>query len=123
VTAARRPWARQPAPGTRDALASALQELCTLLAEHFDAEERTLLPLAAAHLSEAEWKAIGDHGAAALPKSATLLVFGMFAYEGDPGVLRAMLGSAPAPVRLIVGRLSPRAYARHAARVHGTPRP
>jgi hypothetical protein len=50
-------------------------------------------------------------------------VFGMFSYEGDPEVLATMLDSAPAPVRVVVPRIAPRIYARHAARVYGTPRP
>lgn len=123
VTAARRRWARQPDAANRDELAGALRRLHALLAEHLDAEERRLLPLAAAHLSEREWMAIGESAVASLPKSALPLLFGMFAYEGDPGVLADMLKSAPPPVRLIVPRIAPAIYARRAARVHGTPRP
>ena len=52
-----------------------------------------------------------------------LLIFGMFAYEGDPEVLTTMLHSAPPPARVIVPLLAPRIYARYAKRIHGTPRP
>ncbi|MTD15023.1 hemerythrin domain-containing protein [Nakamurella sp. YIM 132087] len=104
-------------------LAEALEQLHVLLAEHLDAEERTLLPLAAAHLTEAEWRAVGAAGAASVPKSALLLVFGMFAYEGDPAVLRDMLREAPPPARVLVPRLAPRAYRRRARQVHGTAHP
>ena len=52
-----------------------------------------------------------------------MLVFGMFAYEGDPEVLAVMLAAAPAPVRFLALHVAPRIYARHAARIHGTPRP
>ncbi|GAA4788380.1 hypothetical protein GCM10023200_23570 [Actinomycetospora chlora] len=123
VTAARRAWVESVDAGARDALVEALRELHLLLAEHLDTEERTLLPLAAAHLTEAQWRAVGEAGAASVPKSAMLLVFGMFAYEGDPEVLATMLAEAPAPVRTLVPRLAPRVYARRAARVHGTARP
>jgi hypothetical protein len=47
---------------------------------------------------------------------------GMFAYEGDPDVLRAMLSPAPAVPRFLVPRIGPRAYARVAHRLYGTPR-
>jgi hemerythrin-like domain-containing protein len=123
VAVARRQWTGQPDAVARDALAEALRALHTLLAGHLDTEERTLLPLAAAHLTEPEWLAIGEAAVAALPKSAMPLVFGMFAYEGDPEVLAAMLHSAPALVRLVIPRVAPRVYARRAAKVYGTSRP
>ncbi len=104
-------------------LLTALDELLGLLVTHLDTEERELLPLAAAHLTPAQWAAVGAAGAASVPKSKMLLVFGMFAYEGDPDVLRTMLESAPPPARGIVPLLAPRIYARYARRLHGTPRP
>lgn len=121
--AARSRWISDLRAANRDELIASLQALYQLVAEHLDAEERTLLPLAAAYLSEAEWAAIGQAGAAAVPKPKLALVFGMFAYEGDPAVLAAMLHSAPALPRLVVPRVAPRIYARQAAKMHGTPRP
>ena len=74
-------------------------------------------------LTEAEWNAIGEAGAAGFPKSTLPLVFGMFAYEGDPAVLRGMLKAAPALPRVVIPRIAPRFYARRALPVHGTRRP
>lgn len=108
---------------SRIELVASLETLHGLLDEHLDAEERTLLPLAAAYLTRQQWLAVGEAGAAAVPKSKLLLVFGMFAYEGDPAVLADMLGSAPLPARFVVPLLAPRVYARQAARVYGTTRP
>lgn len=123
VDRARVAWVADPRPPSRDELSEALQRLHRLLTEHLEFEERNLLPLAALHLDEAEWRAIGEAGAAGVPKSALLLVLGMFAYEGDPEVLADMLHAAPAPLRLLVRRLAPRVYARHAVRIHGSRRP
>lgn len=123
VGAARSSWRAEPSAAHRDVLAAALQELHGLLAEHLELEERALLPLAAAGLTHAEWHALGASAVAALPKPVLPLVFGMFAYEGDPAVLRAMLAPAPALPRMLIPRIAPRAYARRAARVHGTRRP
>ena len=123
VTDARRTWAARVDDQSRAALNSALATLHSLLAEHLDDEERTLLPLAAAHLTEGEWRAVGAAGAAAVPKSKMLLVFGMFAYEGDPAVLADMLHAAPAPARKLVSFLAPRVYRRHAAQLYGTTSP
>jgi hemerythrin-like domain-containing protein len=120
---ARASWQRDVVTSTATALAVALRSLHRLLTEHLEAEERHLLPLASACLTQAEWDAIGAAGASGVPRSALLLVFGMFAYEGDPAVLASMLHSAPPPVRPVVSRLAPRAYARHARKIHGTRQP
>lgn len=108
---------------TRAELADALRDLHGLLAEHFEAEQRTVLPLAAAHLDAAEWRAIGAAGAAGVSPRQLPLVLGMFAYEGDPGVLADIIHSAPAPIRPILRRWGPRAYARHALAIHGSRQP
>lgn len=123
VSASRHCWKHLVDDDSRDELMASLLLLYGLLAEHLDTEERTLLPLAAAHLTQAQWAAIGAAGAAAVPKSKLLLVFGMFAYEGDPDVIAEMLRSAPPPARKIVPLIAPRIYARHAARIYGTARP
>lgn len=114
-------WTR--APATRDALVDGLERLHDLLIEHLDAEERELLPLVAAHVTPQEWNAVGEAARAATPRPKLLLVFGMLGYEADPAVMAVMLGDAPRPVRAGLGYLAPRAYARYARRVHGTPTP
>lgn len=123
VATARRSWTDDADGDGRQLLAEALQQLHDLLAEHLDGEERNLLPLAAAHLTAAEWRAVGQAGAAGIPRSAMPLVFGMFAYEGDPEVLASMLDEAPALARRLIAGIAPRVYARRAAQVHGTARP
>ena len=123
VGRARSAWRDRIDADRRETLIRSLQVLHRLLSEHLDAEERTLLPLASAHLTVAQWRAVGEAGAAAVPKSKLLLVFGMFAYEGDPEVLADMLSSAPPPARVLVPRLAPRVYARHAARLYGCTHP
>ena len=123
VNTARRGWTDLGDDGIRDELITALIHLHRLLVAHLDTEERDLLPLAAAHLTPGQWAALGEAGAASVPTSKMLLVFGMFAYEGDHEVLATMLHSAPPPARAIVPLLAPRIYARYAKRIHGTPRP
>jgi hemerythrin-like domain-containing protein len=123
VATARVSWVETAEDPSRGELAEALTALHGLLAEHLEFEERHLLPLVAAHCTEAEWHAVGEAGATSVPKSQLMLVMGMFAYEGDPEVLAAMLSAAPPPVRLLVPRIAPRVYARYAARIHGTRTP
>jgi hemerythrin-like domain-containing protein len=106
-----------------DRLAVLLRRLHDVVAEHLDAEERDVLPLAALHLTQAEWAAIGENGATAVPRTKLPLLFGMFMYDGDPDVVRHMLSSAPPLVRALLPRIAPRAYARYCRRLHGTRNP
>ena len=119
----RQAWAGDPSPDHRDHLVARLGRLHTVLREHLDLEERALLPLAASVLTPAEWEAIGEEAVAAMPKSVLPLVFGMFAYEGDPEVLRDMLKAAPLVPRTLLPLIAPRVYARRARQVYGTARP
>jgi hemerythrin-like domain-containing protein len=110
-------------PDAAEQLTVTLTALHAALEPHLRGEERDILPLAAEHLTAAEWAAIGDAGFRSTPKSALVMVFGMFAYEGDPAVIRAMLAQAPAVPRALLPRLAPRVYARVCRRIHGAPRP
>jgi hemerythrin-like domain-containing protein len=106
-----------------EVLAHAFELLLTVLIEHMAMEEEYILPLCETHITAAEWKELGEHGMAALPKKDLPLAFGMAMYEGDPAVIQAVLAHAPLPVRLLVPMLGRRGYAAHAKRVHGTPTP
>lgn len=114
-------WQKTPAAGTH--LAEALRRLHTALEQHLHVEEQEILPLAALHLTEAEWQEIGEAAIASIPKPKLPVVFGMMMYEGDPTVLRMMLAPAPLLPRTLVPRIAPGAYARYARRIHNTPRP
>lgn len=105
--------------GAAPGLAAMLTALHGALEPHLRGEETDILPLVATHLSVAEWQAVGDAGFRATPKSALVLVFGMFMAEGDPEVLRSMLAAAPAPARVLLPRIAPAVYARRCRAVHG----
>ena len=94
-------------------------DLYAALEPHLRAEETDVLPLAATHLSVAEWEAIGDAGFRSTPKSALLLVLGMFLDGGDPEVVRSMIAGAPAPARALLPRIAPSVYARRCRALHG----
>ena len=107
----------------REALAAGLDEVDAALVEHLAAEEERLLPIAARHLTPAEWGQLGEEGMGGLKKRQLPLVFGMLQYQGDPEVIAMMLSHAPAPARLLMPFLAPRAFRRYATRVHGTATP
>jgi hemerythrin-like domain-containing protein len=123
LSSARTAWVATAAAGPRDELATELRVMHRLLAEHLDFEERAVLPLASSVLTQAEWDAVGEAAVATMPKPDLALAFGMFAYEGDPAVLRTMLHGAPAVPRFVLPKIAPRLYARRARQVHGTSRP
>jgi hemerythrin-like domain-containing protein len=104
-------------------LAQALDRLLAALLEHMVMEEERILPLAEKYVTAAEWRRLGEHGMDEMPKKALPLAFGMAMYEGDPAVIKTILGEAPPPARLILPLLAPRLYAKHAKRVHGTGTP
>ena len=116
-------WRGGAGAGERDRLAGLYDDLYVALAEHLDAEEQRLLPIASRCVTQEEWDRMGEAGKAGTPRKHMSVVFGMYAYEGDPEGLALMLADAPLPVRWLVPRLARRAYAKHALRVHGTATP
>ena len=123
VSAATAAWRAAAGTTEREALASALEALLVRVTEHLAAEEELILPLAAAHMTPAEWQRLGEEGVSGLPRRQLPLVFGMVMYQADPEVVRGMLAHAPLLPRVIVPRLAPRSYARYARRLHGTTTP
>jgi iron-sulfur cluster repair protein YtfE (RIC family) len=122
VEDARRRWLAQLNHECGTALAGELQALYELVIKHLKDEEDNVLPLAAAYLSEPEWRAISE-SVSVLSRKAMLIGFGMCCYGADPRVTGIMLVALPAPVRLVAPPIARRMYARHAARIHGTRQP
>ena len=121
-TAAAR-WSSAAAAAERDHLAEIHDTLSATLAEHLDAEEQRLLPIAARCLTQAEWDAVGRRARSGTRRGERLLTFGMIQYEGDPAIVARMLSGAPAPVRRALPVLARRAFRRRALLVHGTRTP
>lgn len=116
-------WAAAAAAADRDRLADLLDQLYVHLAEHLDAEEERLLPIAARAVTQAEWEEMGERARRNTRRSEMSLAFGMFQYQGDPAVVASMLAEAPPPVRWLVPRLARRAFRRRALAIHGTATP
>ncbi|WP_273735231.1 hemerythrin domain-containing protein [Mycolicibacterium septicum] len=123
VEDARRRWLEHLDQHHRDALVIELKALSLLVDQHLDDEERDVLPLAAAYLSEAEWHAINEGGKAVLSFKAMLFVVGMTCYRVNRELTTVVLYSLSAPARLAIPVVARRMYVRHAARIHGTKRP
>lgn len=123
VTAHLAAWRADADEAARETLATALEELFERIAEHLAAEEQHILPLAARHMTPAEWQRLGEEGLGGLPRKQLPLALGMVMYGADPARIRDMLAHAPLLPRLVMPYLAPRVYARYARRVHGTPTP
>ncbi|MCP3422341.1 hemerythrin domain-containing protein [Nocardioides pinisoli] len=116
-------WVRDADAVTANRLADLFDTLYVHLAEHLDAEEERLLPIAARCMTQAEWDHMGEVARREAPREEGMLALGMFQHDGDPEVFAQMLGDAPAPVRWLLPRLARRAFRRHALAVHGTATP
>jgi hemerythrin-like domain-containing protein len=123
VTGALAHWRLAAGADEREALATAWEVMFERIREHLAAEEAHILPLAAAHVTPAEWQQLGEAGIGGLPRRQLPLVFGMVMYRADPEVIRGMLSHAPVLPRLLMPLLGPRTYARYARRLHGTTTP
>jgi hypothetical protein len=123
VTTALAAWRARSGADEREALATAWEALYERVREHLAAEEAHILPLAATHMTPAEWQRLGAEGMGDLPRKQLPLVFGMLMYRADPEVIRGMLSHAPLLPRLVMPLLAPRTYARYARRLHGTTTP
>jgi hemerythrin-like domain-containing protein len=100
-------WRDDGDPGTGGRLAGELSRLGTVLNEHLAEEERHILPLAAAHLSVAEWRRLGEHGMAGVGKAKLLMTLGAILEEATDLERATFLAKVPLPGRLawhLVGR-------------------
>jgi hemerythrin-like domain-containing protein len=112
-------WEASAAEPARDDLVAALTDHRAVLLEHLDDEESALLPLAARHLSVAEWAAQGEHFLQHTPKASLLVFLGAVLEDADPRERRAFLDDLPLPARLVWYAAGQRVYARRVRRVRG----
>ncbi|WP_433330276.1 hemerythrin domain-containing protein [Spirillospora sp. CA-294931] len=99
------------------ALADALDDLGALIEEHLDEEERYVLPLAADHLSVAQWNRLGERGLRSIPRRRRLIVLGAILEDADPEEAAAFLARLPLVPRLLWRLTGPRGYRREIIRI------
>lgn len=106
-----------------EALAGAMARLHGLLVEHLATEEDRALPLIEKHITAAEWGQMLADSASDVAQEEMPLIFGMMAYEADPGTVRDIIAQLPPEVGGVLGDLAPQSYATHARQVYGTETP
>jgi len=104
-------WQAAPSPSTADPLVAALCAHQAVLAEHLQDEEDHILPLAAEHLTVAEWARLGERFAE-VPRDKQIFFLGAILEEAEPEEQAQILGSLPAPVRLLWYLAGRRSYRR-----------
>ncbi|MGY2128547.1 hemerythrin domain-containing protein [Blastococcus sp. SYSU DS0617] len=110
-------WEAEARPAVSEEVASGFDALRTALIEHLDDEERDILPLAARHITQAEWNELGEKGVGETPKRLLPILFGAVAEESTPEEMVRILGTVPAPVRLLLRTVFARRYRRYVSRV------
>ena len=94
-------WRADSSAQHRTTVLYALNGIHALLTQHLGAEEKQILPVAAAAFSQGEWDRLSQHGRASVPGSFRFIQLGFIVESlgaDAPAWLRANL---PAPVRLI----------------------
>lgn len=114
VTAACHAWRRGPSPDTADALANSLDHLNEVLQPHLDDEEEKVVPLAADHLTQVEWDAVGERAIAHIPRPKMPIAFGLITEPLNASDQALMKSHLPAPVRLLYPLLINRPWKKYA---------
>jgi hemerythrin-like domain-containing protein len=113
-------WEVEARPAVGEEVASVLDAARTVLLEHLDEEEREVLPLAARHLTQAEWSQLGEHGMAAIRLRELPLLFGAVLEDATPQERAAMVRVLPLPVRLLLRPVLLPHYRRYVRRLRTT---
>jgi hemerythrin-like domain-containing protein len=114
-------WEVEARAAVGEEVASLLDAARTVLLEHLDEEEREVLPLAARHITQAEWSGLGEHGMAAIRFRELPLLFGAVLEDATSQERAEMVRVLPLPVRLLLRPVLLPYYRRYVRRLR-TPR-
>jgi hemerythrin-like domain-containing protein len=114
-------WADTADRALADQLVAHIEEYIRRIDEHFDDEERNVVPLIAEYLTPGQWRKFLAHGSAfvrAHPRRG--LAFGAMVLDGQSAEdRRRFLGNVPLPVRTVFKLVGDRVYAAYRAEVYG----
>ena len=121
IGTAARQWAVVPNGRSRDAFALVCLDLADAVDAHTADEERTLLPLVAAHLDPAEWAAIARSCCAGLSRRERLLVLGLALEDSCAGDRMRLLCGVPRTTRAAWRLYGADRYRAAVVRLRGEP--
>lgn len=91
-------WKQSAGPSDSAAALDALATLGDRLLPHLDQEESEVLPIAAAHMSPAEWGELPGHGMAGFTGDNLWLIVGLIQEQFTDDQRQKMLANMPPPV-------------------------
>jgi hemerythrin-like domain-containing protein len=112
-------WQAAPTAVGSESLAAALGTISARLAEHLGEEERDVVPLIAAHITQAEWDHLGKVAFSKFKPDQRFTAMGELLATAQPAEAARMLAGLPAPVRLIWRLIGRRRYERFITAVRG----
>ena len=115
-------WQDAPTPENAEALAGALRTTDELLAEHLAEEERDVLPLIAAHVTQAEWDNVGKVAFSKFAPRQRLIAMGQLLETAEPSEAARMMADLPFPIRLMWRLVGRRKYESFIQSVRGSAR-
>ncbi len=121
VSTAARQWSVALTAPARDAFASACRAVADAVAAQTAEEERSILPLIAAHLPAEEWAAIAASSRCELPAREQLLVLGLALEDACAGDRARVLEGLPRGVRWVWRHGGERRYRAIVVRLRGEP--
>jgi hemerythrin-like domain-containing protein len=122
ATALRLSWQRGGDAGEAEDLGRALDDLSGVAGEHFDREEREVVPLIGEHLTQAEWQAFIDRGGAYVNPANVwfaLAYAGLVLRDATPEERVRFSASLPLPLRIVLKTLGRHAYASYQKKLYG----
>lgn len=112
-------WQQGPGSERAEAVAASIRVLLERLNEHLAEEERDVVPLIAAHISQQEWEHLGKTSFGKFTPAQRFTAMGEMLAVAKPQEAARMLKGLPAPVRLVWKLIGRRKYDRTMAQVRG----
>lgn len=113
-------WYSAPGPGTGQALSAALAALRIEVEDHFDEEEKQILPLASRNMSAEEWGALPGHAMAHFSGDKIWLILGLIFEQMTAEELAFTFTLLPPPVVDMWKTSGEAAFNHFIAQVRGT---
>ena len=110
-------WRQRPSAESGEALAAALDELNKVAQQHLDDEEQKVVPLAAVTMTQQEWRELGEHGIAQIPRNKRGIAFGYILEPLGAEDRAYMMSALPAPVRMLFPLLIERPWKKYATKL------
>ena len=112
-------WEAAPTAARSAALATALGAVVDRLSEHLAEEERDVVPLISAHITQAEWEQLGKVAFSKFTPQQRLIATGEMLAAASPTEAARMLAGLPAPIKVIWRLVGRRRYQRFMAQLRG----